>query len=282
MTAKPKKIPLNFDAPSWSIEEAVPWIFFGDSCEEQSWERVTKLAVGYVVGEVDDGRLTPNQSAAFAAIQRHLRMLGVLSRGTAFPPLIWCRIAIQFWLEHGGRQQKFISAMTRWVKAKSKGGVAVVRYTNDDHPDGQEIPLEVFLFGTIEACSLLNNAWAYQSSSANAATKPNTQSTGKRPAESQVGSNLLAAVKVAVQKWKNDKQGEKLFLRRPDPVTGKFRFIGTREELYEEVCEISPDISGKRLLKNGQEKKRYSKASVTKAISVVAICRRTWGKKSGT
>lgn len=280
MTAKPKKIPLNFDAPSWSIEEAVPWIFFGDSCEEQSWERVTKLAVGYVVGEVDDGRLTPNQSAAFAAIQRHLRMLGVLSRGTAFPPLIWCRIAIQFWLEHGGRQQKFISAMTRWVKAKSKGGVAVVRYTNDDHPDGQEIPLEVFLFGTIEACSLLSNAWDYQSSSDDSSATSKSNSPRKRPAESQVGSNLLAAVKVAVQNLKSDKQSEKLFLRRADAVTGKFRFIGTRDELYGEICKISPDISGKRLLKNGQEKKRYSKASVTKAISMVAICRRSWGKMS--
>lgn len=280
MTAKPKKFPLNFDASTWCIEEAVPWIFFGDSSEEQSWEQVTKLAVGYVTGEVDDGSLKQNQSVALASIQRHLRMLGVLPRGTGFSPLIWCRMAIQFWLEHGGRQQEFISAMTRWVKAKSKGGVAVVRYTNDDHPDGQEIPLEVFLFGSIEACSLLSNAWAYQSSSANAATKSNTQSTGKRPAESQVGSNLLAAVKVAVQKWKNDKQGEKLFLRRPDPITGKFRFIGTREDLYDEILAISPDLSGKRQLKNGQKKQPYSKASVTKAISIVAICRRSWGKKS--
>lgn len=281
MTAKPKKFPLNFDAPSWSIEEAVPWIFFGDSCEEQTWEQVTKLAVGYVAGEVDDGRLPRNQSAAFAAIQRHIRMLGVLSRGTGFSPLIWCRMAIQFWLKHGGRQQKFISAMTRWVRARSKDGMALVSYTNDDHPDGQEIPLEVFLFGTIEARSLLNNAWAYQSSSANSSATSKSKSPRKRSAESQVGSNLLAAVKVAVQNWKNDKQGEKLFLRKPDPVTGKSRFIGTRDELYEEICQISPDISGQRLLKNGQQKKRYSKGSVTKAISMVAICRRSWGKKSG-
>lgn len=281
MTAKPKKFPLNFDAPSWSIEEAVPWIFFGDSCEEQSWEQVTKLAIGYVAGEVDDGRLPRNQSAAFAAIQRHLRMLGVLSRGTGFSPLIWCRMAIQFWLEHGGCQQKFISAMTRWVNAKSKGDVAVVRYANDDHPSGQEIPLEIFLFGTIEPCSLLNNAWAYQSSSDDSSATSKSNSPRKRSAESQVGSNLLATVKVAVQNWKNDKQGEKLFLRRPDPVTGKFRFIGTREELYDEILAFSPGLSGKRQLKNGQKKEPYSKASVTKAISMVAICRRSWGKKSG-
>lgn len=280
MTAKPKQFPLNFDARTWSIEEAVPWIFFGDSSEEQFWEQVTKLAVGYVVGEVDDGRLPRNQSAAFAAIQRHLRMLGVLSRGTGFSPLIWCRIAIQFWLEHGGRQQKTISAMTRWVKAKSKGGVAVVRYTNDDHPNGQEIPLEVFLFGNIEPCSLLSNAWDYQSSSDDSSATSKSNSPRKRPAESQVGSNLLAAVNVAVQNLKSDKQSERLFLRRADAVTGKFRFIGTRDELYGEICKISPDISGKRLLKNGQEKKRYSKASVTKAISMVAICRRSWGKMS--
>lgn len=281
MTAKPKKFPLNFDAPSWTIEEAVPWVFFGDSCEEQSWEQVTKIAVGYVVGEVDDGRLTRNQFAAFAAIQRPLRMLGVLSRGTAFSPLIWCRIAIQFWLEHGGRQQKFISAITRWVSTKSKGGVAVVRYTNDDHPNGREIPLEVFLFGTIDDSAILKTEWGYRNLSANATTTPKTKSSGKRSAESQVGSNLLAAVKVAVQNLKNGRRGENLFLRKSDPVTGKLRFIGTREDLYQAISKISTDISGMRQLNNGQQKERYSKASVTKAISMVAICRRSWGKKSG-
>ena len=281
MTAKPKKFPLNFDAPTWSIEEAVPWIFFGDSCEEQSWGQVTKLAVGYVAGEVDDGCLKKNQSEAFAAIQKPLRALGVLSRGTGFSSLIWCRIAIQFWLEHGGRQQKFISAMTRWVKAKSKGGVAVVRYTNDDHPDGQEMPLEVFLFDTIDDSTILKTEWGYRNLSANATTTPKTKLPAKRSAESQVGSNLLAAVKVAVQNLKNGRRGENLFLRKSDPVSGKLRFIGTREDLYQGIYKISTDISGMRHLNKGQQKERYSKASVIKAISIVAICRRSWGKKSG-
>lgn len=276
MTAKPKKFPLNFDAPTWCIEEAVPWIFFGDGCEEPTWAQATKLAVGYVVGEVDDGRLRRESSAALATLQKHLRTLGVLSRSTKFPPLIWCRMAIQFWLEKGGRQQKFITAMTRWVKDKNKGGVAAVSYKNDDHPSDGEIALEVFLFASIDVSALVKNEWIYRRVNGKAATKSKANATGKRSAESQVGSNLLAAVKAAVQNLKSGKQGRKLFLRTPAPGNEKFRFIGLREELCKEIYAISTDISGKRLLKNGQYQKAYSESSVMKAISEVAICRRSW------
>lgn len=276
MTNRAEKFPLNFDARTWSIEEAVPWIFFGDSSEDQSWSQTTELAVGYVAAEVDDRKVSRSQSADFAPLQRHLRMLGVLTRDTSFTPLIWCRVAIQFWLKHGGRQEKFISAMTQWVETKNKGSVAVVNYKNVDHPNGREIPFEVFLLGNIGSFELLKAEWVSRSLSGKSATQVKEKSTSKRSAESQVGSNLLSAVKAAVQDLKNSRQGRKKFLKTPDPATGRFRFIGLRAELYEAIHAISPDISRKRLLKNGKTKKAYAQSSVIKAISTVAICRRSW------
>lgn len=276
MTNRAEKFPLNFDARTWSIEKAVPWIFFGDSSADQSWSQTTELAVGYVAGEVHDRKVSGSQSADFATLQRHLRMLGVLSRDTSFTPLVWCRVAIQLWLKHGRRQEKFISAMTQWVEAKNNGRVAVVNYKNVDHPNGRELPLEVFLLGNIGSFELLKAEWVSRSLSGKSATQVKEKSTSKRSAESQVGSNLLSAVKAAVQDLKNSRQGRKKFLKVPDPATGRFRFIGLRAELYEAIHAISPDISRKRLLKNGKTKKAYAQSSVIKAISTVAICRRSW------
>lgn len=276
MSNKEEKFPLNFDAPTWSIEEAVPWIFFGDRSKEQSWSQVTKLAIGYVAGEVDDRTVSRSQSASLADLQRHLRVLGVLSRNTSFTPLIWCRVAIQFWLKNGGRQQKFISAMIHWANAKNKSNVVAVNYKDIDCQNDQEISFEVFLFGKIASSELLKVKWVSKSLSSKSATQAKARSTKKRSAESQVGSNLLAAVKVAIQNLKDGKQSRKMFLRTPDPATGKFRFIGLREELYEAIYAISADISRKRLLKNGKYKESYSEFSVIKAISKVAICRRSW------
>lgn len=281
MSDKEEKFPLNFDATTWSIEEAVPWIFFGDASVEHSWPEVTKLAVGYVVGEVDDGRLSRHQSEVFSGLQKHLRKLGVLQRDTAITPLVWCRVAIQFWLEHGGRQRKFVSAMTRWVQAKNKGGVAMVRYTNQKYPSGREIPLDVFLFRNIDDTTFLNTELKYPSLGTKTAKQAKAKSTDKRSAESQVGSNLIAAVKLAVQESKNGRQGRKNFLRTSDPVTGKFRFIGSREDLFAEIHAISPDIRRERLMKNGETKEAYKKDSVIRAISKVAICRLSWAKASG-
>lgn len=284
MSDKEEKFPLNFDDKTWSVAEAVPWIFFGDGSAEQSWSEVTKLAVGYVVGEVDDGRLSRRQSAALSGLQTCLRNLGVLQRDTAIAPLLWCRIAIQFWLEHGGRQRKFVSAMTRWVKAKNRNGIAMVSYTNARNPNGREVPLEVFMFGTIDDAELFKTEWKYSAQSTplsnQAKVKTKAKSTEKRSAESQVGSNLLAAVRLAVQELKNNRQSRKMFLRTADPDMGKFRFIGSREDLYAEILAISPDIRRKRQLKNGMTKKAYAESSVIKAISRVAICRLSWAKAS--
>ena len=276
MTNQPKIFPLNFDAPMWSVEEAVPWIFFGDSSEHSLWSEVTRIAVGYVVGEVDDRELSKSQSEAYANLQRHIRMLGDLSRSTSFPPVVWCRLAVQFWLKHGGRQKVFTSAMTRWVIVMNRGGIAFVSYVSGDNKNGREMPLEAFLLDNIEESELLKNNWSYRHQSGKSNQQTKTESTGGRSDESQVGSKLLSAVKVAVQKLFDDKRGGKLFLRKPDPATGKFRFIGLREELYEEIHGISPNFRGKRLLNNGRYQKGYAKGVVIKAISKVAICRRSW------
>ena len=80
MSNKKERFPLNFDAPTWSVAEAVPWIFFGDISEMPSWSKMTKFAVGYVVGEEDDCGLSTNQSTAYTALQDALRVLGVVGQ----------------------------------------------------------------------------------------------------------------------------------------------------------------------------------------------------------
>lgn len=283
MNDKEEKFPLNFDDKTWSVEEAVPWIFLGNGSKSSSSSKRTKFIVGYVLGEEDDRELRPAETKAYSDLQEALRShLGTLSRGSSFPPLVWCRAAIQIWLKDGGYQQTFIAAMTRWVRAKSRNDAAMVTYTNAKNPNGREVPLEVFMFGSIDGTELCKTEWKYSAQTAPLSKQPkaktNTNSIEKRSAESQVGSNLLAAVRLAVQELKNDRQGRKMFLRTADPDTEKFRFIGAREDLYTQIISISPDIGRKRILKNGKTKKAYAESSVIKAISRVAICRLSWAK----
>lgn len=282
MTKLSKSFTLSFDAPHWSTEEAVPCIFFGD-LDVADPQLVAQEIVKYVVNENEGAALKAqigNQFQMVVALQMILiRLLpsgATPSRKNGYHPLVWCRLAVQFWLKYGGRQESFLSTMTQWIKANNKGGVAFVSYKCNGISTRRKIPLGAFLFGGAELPDLVQTEWLYKRRSVNHLPKGKSKPRGGRSDENQVGSNLLGAVKNAVAELAKNKRGKMLFLRTPDPATGKFRYKGLRGELYANVCTISPDISGERQLKNKRKSKAYAESAVLKAISKVVICRRSW------
>ena len=276
VTNKSRSFPLDFDDKHWSVEEALPWVFFGDFNAEKTWADRTQYAVSYVVAEADDRTPSIYSCEHIKQLQKSLRACGIVRRNSTFTPLVWCRLAVQFWLANGYGQEVFTSAMTCWVKRKNRGGVAFVSYKCADSSKRRRIPLEAFLFGCPEFPDFLNAKWLYLHIADVQLPKAKSKKKVGRSDEHQVGKNLIGTVKKYVAELAINKRGKSFFLRDPDPQTGKFRYTGLRDELYDAICRIGPDIRGTSQLENGRNQKAYAKSSVIKAISKVVICRRSW------
>ena len=132
------KFPLDFNATVWSVEVAAPWIFFGDWCVAQTTNKNSALihiANQFVHGtsigaEKILSRQITQQIETLAAYVK--RRLGALSESTAFPPLVWCRLAIQFWLEAGGQQKLVLIGYASWIIKKNRACPVFVFYEEVD------------------------------------------------------------------------------------------------------------------------------------------------------
>lgn len=277
MADKSNVFPLDFNAQEWTVEEALPWLFFGDERNADVWKDKTKFAVRFVVGDVDERSNNIYLKPYIRALQRYISEHREVRSHTAFSPLVWCRLAIQFWLTCGNRQDVFMSAMTKWIRQKNKGGTAHVVYLDRNSGKYKKMPMEVFLFSGGRLPSLLETEWEYKQASTSQPPprKPKAQ-VGKRSYMDQVGANLLSAVKQAVTKVVGNKSGESAFLRRADKETGKHRYRGTKYNLLTEICPAGKDSGGKWKLANGKGISLYAESTLIKAISKVAICRKSW------
>lgn len=258
--------PLNFDAPNWSTEQAVPHIFRADLCSSppsQNWLNQGKSLVDCIssnFGNVAPNKPNKNECEALCV---HFKKYFAQFNGSSLSPIMWCRLAIQYWLLYGRRQKTFIDAMTRWEKTESKNGAAKVVYLSKGVR--REISWNTFLFGKTKASILITGKAEYKTLSY--ATKPQNKATTKpnvsRPAASRIGEPLLNAVRNAVQELFDANQTRKKRFngKRTTPQGEKFLFIGRRNDLYNAITHGNTALG------------RYSKDSVLKAISVVAICR---------
>lgn len=275
---------LNFNDSHWSFEDAVPAIFLGD-WEADQRKRLSPDLILVLLNE-GEGRalgaaLPKERLEGIAALHDFLINKifkpSLPSRERSLSPIIWCRIAIQFWLMHGGRQEIFVSAMTRWIKSKHKEGAAYVVYRSANEERRKKIPMEAFLFGGVRLPPLLETEWEYKHTR-NSQQQPKQQNKkgGKRSDKDQVGAHLLSAVKHAVSEVIGKKRGESLYLRSTDKETGKHRYRGTKYDLLEEICPAGKDSGGRWRLANGNGISLYAESTLMKAISKVAICRKSW------
>ncbi|QRM20740.1 hypothetical protein GBK02_15835 [Dechloromonas sp. TW-R-39-2] len=272
-----KVFPLDFNAQEWTVEEALPWVFFGDDSGKGIWKEQAEFNVQFVVGEADERSNNIHLKTCTRRLQKYFREHGEVRRCTAFSPLVWCRLAIQFWLMLGGRQEAFMSAMTDWIKTKNKGGKAFVAYCCATTGKKGRMPMEAFLFGGDELPDLKATEWKYKQKAATLPPhKVESQRSKVRTDEDQVGANILVAVKHAVSEVIGKKRGESLYLRGTDKKTGKKRYRGTKYDLLEEICPAGKDSGGRWRLANGNGISLYAESTLMKAISKVAICRKSW------
>ena len=267
--------PLNFDHSRWTVEEALPWIFFGD-LDEITQQQVFLSAVKYIMNE-DDGEAFktrhPKEFTLAVSLHKFLmshRLQGAIpSRKDFYTPIIWCRLAVQFWLQHGGRQELFISAMTNWFEIKNRSGIAFVFY--EINRSGLSIKskmfLERFLFEEIDIKSGDLDGFRLKNIKQKVVLpKSNPSTTPLISINNSIGNNVLAFVRDLIRDAAQDRSIRKL-QQKIDPSTQRYRYTGSRQELYKDLCEYK------------QSTTRYKPSVVIKAISQVAKCRKYWPKQ---
>jgi hypothetical protein len=192
----------------------------------------------------------------------------VLSRKSEFSPLVWCRLAVQFWMIYGGRQNAFLSSMTKWIKDKNKKSSAFVFYeTNIGEPlVTVKLPLSVFLLDDFDIHNVSAGGYRLknikQLPDRSSSVKP--KSSPKRSRQSSIGTNAITFVKDLIQKAAKDPTITNL-KKKPDPTTQLYRYTGRRIDLYGELCDFDQELRTK-----------YKQSVVIKAISLLAKCRKYW------
>lgn len=267
--------PLNFDHSRWAVEEALPWIFFGD-LDEITQTQVFVRALKYIMNE-DDGEAFktrhPKEFTLAVSLHKFLmsnRLQGAIpSRKDCYAPIIWCRFAVQFWLQYGGRQKFFTSAMTDWFERENNKGISFVFYeiNRSGSPVKNIILLEKFLFGEVDirigelnSFRLIKNHQEAVTSNSKSSLKP------IRSIKNSIGNNALAFVRDIIRDAAQDRSIRKL-QRKLDPATQRYRYTGSRQDLYKDLCDYK------------QSTTRYKLSVVIKAISQVAQCRQYWPKQ---
>lgn len=264
--------PLNFDAKQWAVEDAVPWIFFWEEANS-SFQSISTSVVPYLmnhdVGQSLRSQFGKDRFAAIENLQRHL--INLLFRNSTpkpkrgFPPIIWCRVALQYWLNNGGGNEIFLAAMTRWAGNKSKQSPIFVFYDREGSKKKNRVSLVEFLFVDIDiATGNLKNFRLRRVKQDSPTTKSSPPIDSNRSTENSIGRNAISFVRELIEKAAGDRTISNLRSRR-DPTTQKFRYTGTRSELYDDLCRI-----------NDRCATRYRKGVVIKAISLNAKCRKHW------
>lgn len=163
------KFPLDFNYEVWTVEKAIPWIFFGDWHVDEPNNRTVAhkhIANLFVHGSsIHAERIISSEKRRLVEdLSIYLkRRLGPLDATSAFSPLAWCRLAIQYWLHMGRGQGLFLNAYVNWVIEKNNGGPAFVIYEESDVNSAlsrkKKMLLDAFLFGEVKDSLIKSAKW---------------------------------------------------------------------------------------------------------------------------
>lgn len=269
---------LDFDADAWSCEKALPEIFLSDLDHDGPRSLCEKI-VKYLLNEADvpsiekDSHLWPVRK--LKAYLGKIFLETELVRGEKYSPIVWCRVAIQFWLSAGGRQAVFMAGMTEWLGDQYWGSYPVVEPQQRADAERYQVPVEVFLFAAKLRCPL-SSGWQLKSEMSMGMRRILKKKVPVRTKEDEVGRNLLATVRAAVKALRTDWRTRKHFVTGLDVKTGKVRFRGRRDDLYDLISRRHDEIGVVPGRKENDSITRYKKSTVIRAISTLAICRRSW------
>ena len=186
---------LNFDEHDWACERALSEIFLRD-LEQRGPGSFCEKIVKYLLNEADASSIHGHshlQLKMARALKNYLEDVfpeKALARGKKYSPIVWCRVATQFWLQFGGRQGEFVSQMTDWLQKKYRGSYPVVEPQRRADAERYQVPVEVFLFAAKLRCPL-SSGWQLKSEMTMGMRRILKKKDSVRAKEDEVGRHLL-------------------------------------------------------------------------------------------
>ena len=265
--------PLDFNAKSWTLEEAVCSVFFGSTPTRRSleWVRVTK----FILAKLANSDVLPNGSPSQPTMKTAISLLRFLRRLSTdwksdleLPPVVWSRLAIQYWLLHGGRQELFMKSFVSWLK-NSENIVVVMESVSlggqtIEGAQIREVGLPVFLFDPTNLKRVIQRRVILKAirrgkSGGGAVTKG-----GEDAIEKMLGVGLYRCVKGIVEDAIQSGGISNLSSKR-DPKSGRYQFTGRHVDLYKDICR-----------QYKKETEQYSRSTLSRAIRALVAPRRSW------
>ncbi len=268
---------LDFNANTWPVSVAITRVFFADLYlnNKLDAEAVAEYFEFFLTGD-DVLRKSPPRDHAkvIELLSKHLKTYSTtFDATTELSPLTWSRVAIDFWLSIGGRQQSFIDAFSRWAFESTKKWPCWVvpqkkkTKTRKHGNNTIEFPLDVFLLASIDKASIVGQQWRLDIRELPLLNSPSHQNIrSKNNIEDIVGANAYALIKTSIIEAAANRIFKNIS-KKTIPETNKFRYTGQRRDLLDELKKFNPEI------------KKYSDSVVIKAISRLATCRVSWAKR---
>ena len=171
-----------------------------------------------------------------------------------------------------------MSQMTDWLQKKYRGSYSVVEPQRRADSVRYQVPVDVFLFADKLRCPL-SSGWQLVTKVIRGRLDHRKRKASGRSKEDEVGSKLYERVKTAVEALRKRDSTRRYFVTGLDVKTGKARFRGRRDDLYDLISRHYDEVGVVPGQEKDESKKRYAKSTVIRAISELAICRRSWVAK---
>ncbi len=272
---------LDFNASGWSTEDAVRWIFLGELAAAEGGEE-WEVSVSSVLAGLESTdqelpeRLWPDQQDLVANVVRFMHKLGPSVLGSDLPPIVWSRLAIQYWLHHGGCHHPFMNAFGDWLNELGHVDVRVAnRRKPKSNAGGRSLPT---LRG--KAAQLSMAAFLLELSPASHFGRRqvkvvNKQATRAMPQKVSVadrdvalkkmlGANLYDTIRSVIDDAISSGSIPKLS-RKTDLKSGRFTYSGVHGELCQEICRCYR-----------QETEKYKQSTLDRAIRAFVVSRKSW------
>ena len=266
-------VPLDFKAAGWTLEEVALHVFAGgsklegDTPKDKIAERILKTLSDQSVP------LKPSplsQTDALKPIRSFFRSFrNDWDSNFELPPIVWCGLAFQFWLAHGGCNEEFQRAFADWIKTS---GNCAIGMKPIPHPIKKvasprifEIDLTVFLFER----QYLRRAIKWPETFAAIGRKNSVGATVQQNRVDKIKTMLGSGSVGCIQEILDDAlQSGSIANLSPkcDSKSGRYQYTGRHEDLCRDIFKVYKSELG-----------RYELGTIGRALRDLVACKKHWG-----
>lgn len=274
--------PLVFHAVSWTTESAVKWIFCRTDTDANGSEEcslfVSSVLEGLTSAEQQAPRiLAPGTQRDVKNLVSFLRESGSkVWPSDGLPPIVWSKLAIQYWLQHGGCNPVFMTALGDWLRESGDFGLRVSPSPRSKSSEkarrgrvskwkGAPVSMTSFLLdrqlgGHFGQRQVTLDKHEPKKVASQQVAKANREEALKK----MLGVNLYETVRSVIDDAIASGSVSKLS-RKKDLKSGRFTYTGMHSELCEAIDQCY-----------GQRTQKYKPSTLGRAIRALVVSRKSW------